>query len=99
MTSLSTKLETIRIMADKQEQYSRRNCLLIYCSEKKSSRSSVNLVLQKINTELEIDLQIEDIDRAHRTGKYWKDNGGKTRPIIVKVVRDSDRTKVFNNKK
>ena len=86
-------------MVDKQVQYLRRNGLLIHGLEEKENESTDDLVLESINTKLEIDLQIEETDRRERIGKYRKGNGGKTRPIIVQFIPYSDIRKVFNNKK
>ena len=45
---LHTKLETVQIMVDKQEQYSRRNCFLINGLEEMKNESTGDLVLETI---------------------------------------------------
>ena len=54
MTTLQTKLEVVEIMVDKQEQYSRRNGLLVHGLEEKKDESTDDLVLQTINTDLDV---------------------------------------------
>ena len=54
MTSRHTKLEVVEIMVDKQKQNSRRNCLLIHGLEKEKDKNTDGLVLQIINTELDV---------------------------------------------
>lgn len=76
MTSLHTKLEILQIKVNKQEHYLWLNCLLIHGLEVKKNESTDGLVLETINTKLEFDLQIEDIDHTNKIGKYRKDHSG-----------------------
>ena len=68
---------------DRQEQYSRRNCLLIHGIKEEKDENTDNVVIKFIQDDLQEEINIEDLDRMHRIGKT---NNGKSRPIIVKFV-------------
>ena len=81
---------------DRQEQYSRRNCLLIHCIKERRHKVTDELVIQIIKSEMNIDIDVKDIDQSHQISAKTEN---KHRPIIVKFVRYSERRKVFNSKK
>ena len=54
------------------------------------------VVINKIKSEMDLDISPGDIDRTHRIGVPTK---GKNTPIIVKLFRYIDRRYVFTNKK
>ena len=95
---LENKNGEIEQQTDRQEQYFRRNCLLIHAIEEKRHRSYVTdeVVIQTFKSEMDIDIDVKDIDRTHRIGAK---TGNKRRPIIVKFARYLERRKVFNSKK
>ena len=65
---------------DDNEQYSRRNCLLIHGVKETEKEVTDTQVLNLINKELKIPgdkFSIVDIDRSHRLGK--KSNDRQTR--------------------
>ena len=83
---------------DDLEQYSRRNCLLFLGIEERDDEDTDALVLDVCNSELEVEVSLEDIERSHRlgAGKHqqgeWSDNAEASqrrrqrhRPIIVKL--------------
>ena len=70
----------------KQEQYSRRDCLLLYGIPENKNEKTDDLCFAIINEHLELSITEADIERTHRTEK--------SRPIIVKFVRYNDRKKV-----
>ena len=75
---------------DRQEQYSRRNCILIHgIAENKEENTNIDILDVKID---EI-----DIDRSHRIGRYDKAKK-KARPVIVKFARYNVRGRVFQEK-
>ena len=75
---------------DRQEQYSRRNCILIHgIAENKEENTNIDILDVKID---EI-----DIDRSHRIGRYDKAKK-KSRPVIVKFARYNVRGRVFQEK-
>ena len=52
--SLHTKLEVVKIMIDKLEQYFQRNRLLIHGLHEKKHESTEDLVFQTNHTELDV---------------------------------------------
>ena len=94
--SLSTKIEKLEKLQDQQEQFSRRNCLLVYgiAEEKEEITNEVITNKEKLNLEI----KLRDIERMHRFGEPRKTRG-KTRPVTVKIVRYNDRNRVVKNKK
>ena len=81
---------------DRQEQYSRRNCLLIHGIKEERNESTDDIVVKFIQDDLQEEINFEDLDRTHRTGKV---NNGKSRPIIVKFARYNVHKKIFHNKR
>ena len=79
------------------EQYSRRNCLLFVGIEERDDEDADALVLDVCNSELEVEVSLEDTEGSHRLGARihqqgeWNDNAEASqrsqqthRPIIVK---------------
>ena len=98
VNKLSEKLENAEKKIEDQEQYSRRNCLLIHGIEETDKEKTDQLVLDVINKDMDIDMPISAIERTHRIGTP-KQKKKKSRPIIVKFVRYYDRKNVYVNKK
>ena len=96
--SLSTKIEKLEKLQDQQEQYSRRNCLLIHGIAEEKEEITDEVIINTLNEKLDLDISLRDIERTHRIGELKKARG-KIRPIIVKFVRYNDRNRVFRNKK
>ena len=84
--------------ADDQEQYSRRNCLLIHGLTETKTEDTDEMVLDVINNKLNIEMSQISIDRSHRLGKQ-KGPRQKPQAIIVKFTRYKDKHHVFRNKK
>ena len=80
------------------QQYSRRNCLLIHGVEEIRKEDTDKLVLNVINNDLENDLTEVAIDRTHSIGDPIMKRR-KARPIIAKFVGYYDRKEVFSKKK
>ena len=97
MTYLRGKVDNITAETDRQEQYLRRNCLLIYGLPKGKNENPDLLTMEAIETKMNIKITDNDIDRTHRIGK--PKNNGKPRPVIIKFVRYNDRKKIFSSKK
>lgn len=83
---------------EKQEQYSRRNCVLIHGVAENEDENTDDLVLSILKDEMDTEMFTDDLDRTHRIGKTKNDSKHR-RPIIVKFVRHNDKHKVFRNKK
>ena len=79
---------------DRQEQYSRRNCLLIHGIDEENQENIDEVVINVLNKEMDE----EDIDRSDRLGNRKPDKS-KPRPIIIKFSRYNVRAKIFKNKR
>ena len=95
---MSKWVDSLSSQVDKQEQYSRCNCLLLHGIPENKNEKTDDLCLATINELLELAATEADIEHTHRIGKP-KDVCQKSRPIIVKFVRYNDRKNVFNKKK
>ena len=96
--SASMKIEDLEKKMERQEQYSRRNCILIHGSKEEMDESTDDRVLKLFREELNEDVLLADLDRTHRIGKK-SDSSSKPRPVIVKFARYNIREKVFKSKK
>ena len=65
---LENKNGEIEHQIDRQEQYSRSNCLFIHGIEERRHKVTDELVIQSIKSEMDIDIDVKDIDRSHRIG-------------------------------
>ena len=95
-TELTDKVSNLSFHVDKQEQYSRRNCLLMHGVEENRIEDTDTLSIKMINEHLRLDIQPFDIDRADHIGKKNKARK-KGRAIITKLTRYNTRKKVFMN--
>ena len=84
--SLKNEHEQLKPDFENQEQYSRRNCLLVHSIPMEQGESTDSIVLNAINEHLEEELTKDDIECTHRVGKP-KQNKKTPRPIIIKFVR------------
>ena len=64
--TLHHRLEKLETKIDRQQQYSRRNFLLVHRINENKDEDADELVLQTFNTEINIDIKLEQIDRTHR---------------------------------
>ena len=70
---------------DRQEQCSRKNCLLIHGNEERRHGVTDELVIQTIKSEMDVDIDVKDTtDRTHRIGTKTEN---KRRPTIVKFAK------------
>jgi len=80
------KTNLLVFQIDRQEQYIRRENILIYgVEENKKDNDDGEKVLFKITDELQIDLEDNEIQRVHRLGQKRRNNENP-RPIIAKFV-------------
>ena len=98
VSSLQVEVKNLQKKAYDQEQYSRRNCLLIHGLTETKTEDTDDMVLDVINDKLNNEISQISIDRSHRLGKR-KDPGQKPRAIILKFTRYKDRHHFFTNKK
>ena len=98
ISKMSNEMKDLKKEVDRQEQYSRRNCLLVHGVKEEQNEDTDKVVIKLIRDNLEEDISLEDLDRTHRIGSSRNSNG-KTRPIIIKFARYNVRRRVFSNKK
>ena len=79
---------------DRQEQYSRRNCLLIHGIDEENQENIDEVEINVFKKEMDK----EDIDRSHHLGNRKPDKS-KPRPIIIKFSRYYVGAKIFKNKR
>ena len=79
MSKINERTEELEKKIGLQEQYSRRNCILIHGIAENKEENTDQQAIDFINDNLDIKISI---DRSHRIGGY-----GKARPIILKVAR------------
>ena len=72
VSSLNEKLNGFTEQVDRQEQYSRRNCLLIHGITEGNQENTDDLALEIFREKLDIELTQRDLDRTHRIGKNDK---------------------------
>ena len=72
VSSLNEKRNSITKQLDRQEQYSRRNFLLINGINEGKQENTDTLALEIFREKLDIDLTQRDLDRTHRIGKNDK---------------------------
>ena len=82
---------------DAQQQYSRRNCLLLHGIEETKGEDTDNIVLEVLNNDMGLNISKTALDRSHRIGNLKIKK--KSRPTSVKFVQYCDRRDVFMNKR
>ena len=95
MVNMNEKIEKLEWMVDRQEQYSRRNCILLHGIAEGERENPDNLVLETLNRKLHIDLTLSDLDRTHRIGQK-KASSNKQRAVITKFVSYNTRKRIFS---
>ena len=65
---LSEKLGKLEESIDAQQQYSRRNCLLLHGIEETKGEDTDNIVLEVFNDDMGLNISKSDLDRSHRIG-------------------------------
>ena len=98
VSSLNEKLNGFSEQVDWQEQYSRRNCLLIHGITEANRENTDDLALEILREKLDIELTQRDLDRTHRIDKNDK-RSNRPRPVIVKFIRYNGRKNIFSKKK
>ena len=98
VSKMNERIEELENKIDRQEQYSRRNCILIHGIAENKEENTDQQAIDFINENLDIKIDEIDIDRSHRIGRYDKTKK-KPRPIIVKFVRYNVRGRVFREKR
>lgn len=101
---LEKKIKVLEDKQEEQEQYSRRNCLLIHGIEEDDDEDTTQLAINTFINRLELnDIRAIDIDRSHRLGrkKISPDGDGRPsrpRPVIIKFCSYTVRESVYSAK-
>ena len=82
---------------DRQEQYSRKNCLFVHGVEKKNNEDTDQEIIDIVKNGLGEEITIHDIDRTHHVKSKLDNNN--PRPIIVKFTRSNICNRIFKTKK
>ena len=97
VSEISNEIEVLKHSLDRQQQYSRRNCVLIHGISEQKGEDTDEQALKIIREELGETVEKSDLDRTHRTGAF-KEDKSKCRTIIVKFskynVRDKNKKKL-----
>lgn len=103
LLSVQQRIDQQEARADEAEQYSRRNCLLLHGVKEDPAENLYSKVIQTVNTTLQVELSMDDIDRCHRLGPVRRSAAdivtSGNRPIIIKFVRFHVRDCVCRSRK
>ena len=86
-------------VVDRQEQYSRRNCLLVHGIVGETVEDTDEKIISTLQPCMDETFKSEDIDRSHRLGKPKSSKIVKPHAIIVKFVRYNSRNRIYRKKK
>ena len=80
MSDLNISVKNLENQLDRQEQYLRRNCILIHGITETQDENTDDISLRTINEHLELELTEKELDRTHRIGNP---KSGNKRPIPI----------------
>ena len=69
---MTEKVDKLSSLVDRQDQYSRRNCILIRGIKENLNEDTDEVVVNKIKSEMELEISPGDIYRTHRIGVLSK---------------------------
>ena len=95
---MGASIKSLDEKIDEQQQYSRRNCLLVHGIKEEKDEDVEKVVMDVLNTKLAAGVKEMEVSRTHRVGRKSSDKD-KPRPIIVRFISYRQRKKVFNLKK
>ena len=72
MVNLNEKIEKLERIVDRQEQYSRRDCLLLHGIAERERENIDELVLETLNEKMRI-----DFIRFRQNSLYWSEEGSE----------------------
>ena len=82
---MNERIEELENKIDRQEQYSRRNCILIHGIAENKEEKTDKQAIDFINENLDTKIDEIDIDRSHRIGRYDKTKK-KARPMTFGLM-------------
>ena len=80
MSDLNSSVKNLENQLDCQEQYSHRNCILIYGITETQDKNTDDISLYTINGHLELELTEKELDQIHRIGNP-KSGNKRPRPF------------------
>ena len=98
MSKMNERTEELQSKIDWQEQYSRRNCMVIYGIIENKEENTVQKATDFINDNLEIKIDNIDVDRSYWIGHYDKTKR-KARAITIECASYNLRSKWFCEKR
>ena len=96
---LNKRLDKMDGAVDREEQYSRINCLLVHGIVEETVEDTEQKIIYTLQQSMNETIQPEDIDRSHKLGNPNSSKNVKPRPIIVKFVRHNTCNRIYRNKK
>ena len=93
-----SKVVKLEYTADRMEQYSRRNSVLIHGVPEEKREDTDSLVIETVEEKMGLDISSPDTDRTHRISAPPKQST-KFRPVFVKFVRSNNLRKIYINQK
>lgn len=93
---LESELRMCKASLEEQEQYSRRNTLLLHGIPERPQENTDKLLCDFAKEKLEIEISPMDLDRTHRVGSFTsRDGSTRIRPVIAKFSRYGPRQAVY----
>ena len=97
INNLNVRLDKADRDLGRQEQYSRRNCLLIYSMNEVNQGNTDEVVINVLHV-MDEEITHQDIDRSYHLG-HRKLDKNNPRPIIIKFPRYNVRAKILKKKR
>ena len=86
---MDKRIDALNKVIDRQEQYSRRNCILLHGVKESENEDTDAVVTETLNELLLEKLTDIDIDRSNRIGRLKKVK--QSRPTIIKFARKQEK--------
>ena len=99
VSQLEGRVHDLELAEDDAAQYSRRNCLCVSGIEE-TENEDTDAVVTKLFKQIDVDINIDEIDRCHRLGKKRGQVDTKRRPreIIIKFATYRARQKFYKKR-
>ena len=98
ISKMNERIDELGNTIDRQEQYSRQNCILIHGIAENKEGNTDQQAIDFISKNLDIKIDEVDIDISYRIGRYDKTKK-KPSPIVVTFSRYNVRGRIFRKKR
>ena len=95
MVNMNEKIEKLERIIDRQEQYWRRNSLLLHGITEGERENTDDLVLETLKGKVHVDLIPSDLDRTHRICQKKASSNKPSAVIITFVSYNTRKRNVF----